>query len=216
MPSVMRPALAALALLLCGVVWYWTPLREWLVPDRVAALAAPLRSGTAGPLLWAAVFTVAGLLMVPLSVLVVASALLFGPLLGSVVSFCAAVASSVGGYLLGRWLWRDAVQYFAGARLARISREIGKRGIVSMMAVRMVPIAPFTVVNMVAGATHVSLRDFTLGTAVGVIPGIAGLSIVADRAVAAVTEPNARSWAVLILIAAFFAATIMWLRRRFS
>jgi uncharacterized membrane protein YdjX (TVP38/TMEM64 family) len=140
---------------------------------------------------------------------------LFGPALGSAISLVAGVASGIGGYLLGRWLWRDTVRRLAGARLSRISREVGERGILSIVAVRMVPIAPFTVVNMVAGASHVGLRDFALGTALGMAPGIAGISILSHRAAAAVTDPGAGSLAVLIGAALLFGTALVWLRRRF-
>ena len=41
-----------------------------------------------------------------------------------------------------------------------------------MTAVRLVPVAPFTIVNLLAGAGHVRFRDFMIGTAVGMTPGI--------------------------------------------
>jgi uncharacterized membrane protein YdjX (TVP38/TMEM64 family) len=152
--------------------------------------------------------------MVPLSVLVAATALIFGPWLGAWVSLSAGVLSAIGGFLMGRWLWGDAVRRLAGANLARFSREIGERGIVAMMVVRLVPIGPFTIVNMVAGASHVRLRDFAIGTTVGMVPGIVGISILADRAAAAVADPGMGTIMVAIGVAAAFALSILWLQRR--
>jgi len=85
-----------------------------------------------------------------------------------------------------------------------------------MVAVRLVPIAPFTVVNMVAGASHVELRDFVAGTAIGLLPGIIALSVVADSAATALTDPEAGSWAVFLGVALFFGVVLVWLRRRFG
>jgi phospholipase D1/2 len=213
--TLVRPVLAVLMLLFLGGLWYSTPLRDWVTPKHVAALAEPLRHGSAGPFVWASIFVVAGMLMVPLTGLIVASALLFGPNLGAAISLVAGVASAAGGYLMGRWLWRDTLRRFAGPRLSRISREVGERGIVSIVAVRLVPIAPFTVVNMVAGASHVGLRDFVVGSALGMAPGIAGISILSNRAAALVTDPGAGSLAMLLVVALVFGAALVWLRRRF-
>ncbi len=210
-----RPLLAVVTLLLLGGLWYSTPLRDWVTPEHVAAVAEPLRHGPAGPFLWASIFTLAGMLMVPLTALIVASALLFGPNVGAAISLGAGVASAAGGYLMGQWLWRDTVRRFAGPRLSRISREVGERGILSIVAVRLVPVAPFTVVNMVAGASHVGLRDFVLGSALGMAPGIAGISILSNRAAALVTDPGAGSLAVLLVVALLFGGALLWLRRRF-
>jgi phosphatidylserine/phosphatidylglycerophosphate/cardiolipin synthase-like enzyme/uncharacterized membrane protein YdjX (TVP38/TMEM64 family) len=208
------PGVAVLAVVALGVVWYWTPLRDWLTPEYVVGLAAPLRASSAGPFLWGLTFVAAALLMMPLTVLVVASALLYGPTLGASISLAAGVASSVAGYWLGRSLWRDTVRRLAGPRLNRISREVGAHGLLSVVAVRLVPIAPFTVVNMVAGASHVGLRDFALGTALGIMPGIIGLSALSNRAAAAVSNPDAASVAILVVVAVFFGAVLVWLRRR--
>ena len=51
-----------------------------------------------------------------------------------------------------------------GPRLNRIRRGIVRRGVLAVAAVRLVPIAPFTVVNLVAGASRIPLLDFVLGT----------------------------------------------------
>ena len=46
-----------------------------------------------------------------------------------------------------------------------------------MAVVRNLPVAPFTIVNMVAGASHIKLGDFLLGTALGMAPGIVAIMV---------------------------------------
>ncbi|MFX6226245.1 VTT domain-containing protein, partial [Acinetobacter baumannii] len=60
-----------------------------------------------------------------------------------------------------------------GPRINNLSRRFAQRGIAAMAVVRLLPIAPFTVVNVVAGASHLGLRDYLLGTLIGMTPGIA-------------------------------------------
>lgn len=86
------------------------------------------------------------------------------------------------------------------------------------MAVRVLPVAPFTVVNLVAGASHIRLRDFALGTVLGMAPGIAAVSVFADRLLAALHEPSTATLVGLaVVVAAIVAGAVAvrrWIRRR--
>ena len=79
-----------------------------------------------------------------------------------------ALLSGFVTYSIGRHLGRDTVRRLAGARLNQISRKLAERGLLAVVLVRMVPVAPYSVVNMVAGASHIRLRDFMLGTLLAV------------------------------------------------
>ena len=70
---------------------------------------------------------------------------------------------------------------------------------------RNIPVAPFTIVNMVAGASHIKLKDFLLGTALGMLPGIVAITVFADRVVAAVKNPDWTNIAVAAGIALVLA-----------
>jgi uncharacterized membrane protein YdjX (TVP38/TMEM64 family) len=84
--------------------------------------------------------------------------------------------------------------------------------------VRILPVAPFTLVNMVAGASHLRPRDFLIGTALGMLPGIVAVVLFSDRLAAAVFEPTAGNFAwfalALVLIAAAGLILYRWLSRR--
>ena len=59
-----------------------------------------------------------------------------------------------------------------GPRLNRVRRGIVKRGVLAVAAVRLVPVAPFTLVNLVAGASRIRFSDYLLGTIIGMAPGL--------------------------------------------
>ncbi|MGN5480121.1 TVP38/TMEM64 family protein [Cupriavidus basilensis] len=63
------------------------------------------------------------------------------------------------------------MQRFGGRRLNRLSQRVGQHGVLAMVALRLVPVAPFTLVNLVVGASRIRLRDCLLGTAIGMSPG---------------------------------------------
>lgn len=74
-------------------------------------------------------------------------------------------------FLVGRHLGREAVERFTGARVERLNAAITRRGFLSLLTLRLIPVFPFTAVNYAASLTNVRRRDYALATALGVIPG---------------------------------------------
>jgi uncharacterized membrane protein YdjX (TVP38/TMEM64 family) len=70
----------------------------------------------------------------------------------------------------------------------------------TIILVRIIPLAPFTVINMVAGASRIRFRDFMIGSAIGLLPGITGMSIFTDRLAAAIEKPTVLAFAVLAAV----------------
>jgi uncharacterized membrane protein YdjX (TVP38/TMEM64 family) len=64
-----------------------------------------------------------------------------------------------------------------------------------------------------AGATHVRTRDFLVGTAIGLSPGIAGIALFTDSVVAAIPEPGALTLTILAVVAVAVVLLAMALRR---
>jgi uncharacterized membrane protein YdjX (TVP38/TMEM64 family) len=154
------------------------------------------------------------LLVVPVTVLIAATGIVFGPLVGTFYALAGAVLSAAITYGLGRRIGRHAVRQLAGSRLNRITRRLARKGTMAIAIVRLLPIAPFSVVNAVAGASHVRLREFLLGTAVGMLPGIIAIVVFVDRVTAAVTDPHAYNFIVLIGFAALVVAIAVSIHRR--
>ena len=61
------------------------------------------------------------------------------------------------------------------------------------------PIAPFTVVNVVAGASAIRFRDYLVGTALGMGPGIAAVTLLGDRLRGVLEQPTPGNVALLAL-----------------
>jgi phospholipase D1/2 len=68
------------------------------------------------------------------------------------------------------------LQSLLGKRALRIQSRIVGKGVVAVALIRMVPIAPFSLVNVLAGASQLTLRDFLIGTILGMAPGIATMA----------------------------------------
>ena len=211
-----RAVLVLSVLLAAAAAWRWTPLSEYVDPRSVLEWARPLRENLWGPFLGLGVFVVSSLLLVPVTLLILISAALFGPWVGFACAIVGALLSSSAAYGLGRVLWRDFVRGISGPRLNELSRKMSEKGILSVAAVRLVPVAPFTVVNLVAGASEIRYRDFFLGTLIPMAPGALAMSIFADRILYAASDPGigSVSVAVGILLALILAGSI--LRKKLS
>jgi uncharacterized membrane protein YdjX (TVP38/TMEM64 family) len=202
------------ALLLLAAAWRWTALGDWLAPERISQWYSDVRATPSTLLVTVVGFVAASLLMVPVTLLCALTALAFGTWLGSVCSIVGSLISASISYGLGRVLWRDSVRRLGGRRLDRLSRAFAKRGILAVALVRLVPVAPFTIVNLVAGASHVVFRDYFLGSLFAMSPGIVVISLLTTSAGATLRDPTPARVALVSALALAFVATLIWMRRK--
>jgi len=162
---------------------------------------AEWRNSFITPLIIIAAFVVGGLLVIPVTAMIIISVLVFGPVLGFTYALLGSVISAISCYGLGSLLGRNAVRQLASKRINQISRQLADRGLLTMLVVRIIPLAPFTIVNLVAGASHIGFRDFVLGTLIGMIPGILGITLLTDRVKATLRSPDWETLLTLVAVA---------------
>jgi uncharacterized membrane protein YdjX (TVP38/TMEM64 family) len=206
-------AIAALA-----AAWRWGPLAELVQPEALAAWAGGVKSAALAPLAVLAAYVFASLVALPITLLILGTAFVFGPFESFAYALAGSTLGAAAGFGLGRAMGRGAVRQLAGSRINTLSRMLAERGILAMLTVRMLPVAPFTLVNFVAGASHLRARDFLLGTLLGMAPGIAAIVFFSDRLAAAVFEPTPANiaWfaAAAVLVVAAAVLLHRWLARR--
>lgn len=204
------------ALLGLAAAWKWTSLADWINPESLAASFSQLRSGPFTPIAVMLAFVVGSLVVMPLTLLVTATIISFGAIYGFFYALAGGLLSALVTYGIGRLLGRGGVRRFAGSRLNRVSRQLAQRGVLTVFIVRLIPVAPYTVVNLVAGASGISLRDFMLGTLLGIAPGIAAIAALVDRINAALHSPSPTTFVtlgVVILVIGFaLYRLVKWLR----
>ncbi len=205
-----RVGASLLAIAGLAIAWRWTPLGDWITPESLVSVTSWLQQHPGSPLAAGALIAIGSCLMVPVTVMIVAAGMVFGWLMGFATALGGALLGAAAGYAIGRVLWRDVVRRVGGRRLNSLSRILGRRGVMSVALVRIVPVAPFTVVNIVAGASHVRLRDCLLGTLLGMAPGTLALTVFADSATLAIRRPG---WATILGVVAL-AALLGWGYRR--
>lgn len=148
--------------------------------------------GAWGYLVYAALFIIATLCLIPGSLLVIAGGMLFGPLTGSLLSFAAATLASSLSFLIARWLGRDLLQRYIGKGgsvirvghttvFQAIERGIAHSGCDFLILTRLVPLFPYNIQNYAYGLTAIRFWPFTLISAVTTLPGLVIYSVMASE-----------------------------------
>src|SRR5688500_3473332 len=114
----------AAVLIVCGVVvdlWHWIPTPEWDIEAISAGMARHGHAWYAWP-----VFVVAfiGHAVVPDVLLIAATGIAIGPILGPNYAVVGCLASGSVGFAIGRWLGRRRVERLGGERVARVTRTL--------------------------------------------------------------------------------------------
>jgi len=182
-------------------------VNQWLAAAR-GPWSLPLAVGA---------FAVLAFLGVPQFVLIAAAVVAFGPWRGLAYSWTGTMASSLVGFWLGRVFGARLLAALPSQGLERFLATVAKNGLMASLVVRLVPFAPFIVVNMAAGMTTIALSDFTIGTAIGIIPKIALTAFAGNSIVQAMNGGGAAPILLLAAAAAVWLAAgwaaRLWLRR---
>ncbi len=133
----------------------------------------------------AAGFTAASFIGAPQFLLIAVTVAAFGPFQGFVFSILSTLVSSSVNFLMARYLGADWLRRRGWKGIGSLTEMVGRNGFMSALLVRIIPSAPFIVVNMGLGLTRTSYPAFISGTAIGILPKtalIALLGKVVERA----------------------------------
>ncbi len=135
-------------------------LVAWRAAHPVAALAA-----------YMAVYVATTALSLPgAAVLTVAGGALFGVLVGTIaVSFASTIGATLA-FLIARFVLRDAVRSRFGARLRPIEEGVARDGAFYLFTLRLVPLVPFFLVNLLMALTPIRTATFAVVSQIGMLP----------------------------------------------
>jgi uncharacterized membrane protein YdjX (TVP38/TMEM64 family) len=181
---------AALAVVALTLAWRFTPLATLADPRSMQNWLEAAAQSPQAPVVVVGAFVIGGLVAFPVTLLIAVTAAVFGPWLGFAYAASGALASALVTYALGAKLGRRLLEDALGPRLHRVRRSLLRRGVLAIAAVRLVPIAPFTLVNLVAGASRIPLTHYLAGTALGMAPGMIVLAALGVQILTVLTEPT--------------------------
>jgi uncharacterized membrane protein YdjX (TVP38/TMEM64 family) len=107
--------------------------------------------------------------------------LIFGPAWGFVYALLGTLSASMATYWVGRAVGRDALLRHGGQKLNGLARLLAGRGVRTMVFFNLLPLAPFTLTNMLAGACHLRFRDYMVGSTLGIAPGLLGVTLLGSQ-----------------------------------
>jgi phospholipase D1/2 len=200
------PVIILAVLLLLTLLWRVTPLSELVTGERIEMLLTLEAKSLWAPLWVLLTYIFAGLVAFPVLLLILATAVTFGSWLGFAYAFVGVLASALVTYFVGAWIGRDMLRNLLGARAEKLRRQIERRGILAVAAIRLVPIAPFTFVNLAAGACSIRFTDYIVGTVIGMLPGLVAISALGHQLTATITNFSLQNVALLLLLLLAWAA----------
>ena len=166
-----------LLLLIVPLAWRWTPLNEWVNFATIIQWQQSVKDYPAAFYLVVGAYLLASLVLFPVTVLNVATVLTFGPIEGNLYALFGWLASAAAGYGIGRGMGREMVTRLARSWGHRLFEPADRHGFLTVLIMRVLPVAPFTLVNFFVGATRIRFRDFFLASVIGRIPGVILLAV---------------------------------------
>ena len=180
-------------------------------PSRAALEDAFVGSGLLGAVSFAAVYAVLTVGLVPGSVLTISAGAIYGPVVGSLVAIAGALAGATAAFALARRTTASSVQRVQGARAERVQQRLREHGLLAILALRLIPLVPFNVLNYLAGVSAIRARDYLVGTAVGIVPGAVAFATLGGSA----RDPRSPAFiAAATLAVALTVAGVLMARRR--
>lgn len=208
--------LAIYVAILVGLAMLWRDptMRHWVEPESLSQLGKNLAASPMGVLAVLGGYVVAVLMGMPIVVLTSVGALVFPPWPGMVYAMSGMLLGALVTYGIGRFTGAQTMDRWTKGRLSLLSQHLHRRGLVTVIVVRVLPLAPFVMVNMVAGALRVRLRDFMLGSFIGLLPATIGIFLLMDRIVAVWRSPDIKSYAALAGCVVALILLSVWMRKK--
>jgi uncharacterized membrane protein YdjX (TVP38/TMEM64 family) len=172
--------LLPLALLLAGLAALWAfGLQQdlsWAALARHQAdlLALVARKPVTVGAAYLALYTVVVACSVPeAAVVTLAGGLLFGTVVGTALAVIGATIGAVILFLAARYAFADLMAARASALMAKLRPRLERDGFLYLLAIRLIPIFPFWLINLAGAACGMRLWPFAAATLIGIIPGTA-------------------------------------------
>lgn len=121
----------------------------------------------------------------PAEIVAVANGVLFGPILGTVITWTGAMLGATLAFALSRWLGRPFVDMMINSRQrATLDAWVARQGAGALLFSRFVPVISFNLINYAAGLTTISWWTFLWATGIGILPLTVAMVVMGDRILA--------------------------------
>lgn len=195
------------------LAWRYTPLAEFVKPERMAERLETVEKFKWAPFAFVAAYVLGGLVMFPVTVMSAATAIVFPPLKAVPVSFSGIMLSAALLHWIGARFLHDSANKALGRAVERLDKAMSDKGVITIAVIRMIPLAPFTLVNIAAGSLGVRFRDYMLGTALGLAPGITMVCLFGRQVRQFWRDPSLKAVLLVVTIGVVWIAMSLTLQR---
>lgn len=154
------------------------------------------------------------------AVMTLAAGALFGVLVGTIIVSFASTLGATLAFLASRYVLRDSIEARFGERLRTVNHGLERDGAFYLFTIRMIPLFPFFVVNLVMGLTRIGTWTFAWVSQIGMLLGTivyvnAGTQLARIDSLSGIVSPAVLASFALLGIAPWFAKAIIgWIKRR--
>jgi uncharacterized membrane protein YdjX (TVP38/TMEM64 family) len=186
--------------------------------ERILAWTRTVRDIWWAPIVLVAAYVPAAFVLMPRPLLTLVMVLTFGPLLGVAYATAGALLAGWATYAAGRLVPRAALERLAGDALEPTAKALRENGVIAVFAANMVPVPPFAVQNMIAGAARIPLWKFLLGTLLSLVPGMIAWALFGGELTTALEDSSKVRYGVIAGAAVLFIALTFigkrWIAKR--
>jgi phosphatidylserine/phosphatidylglycerophosphate/cardiolipin synthase-like enzyme/uncharacterized membrane protein YdjX (TVP38/TMEM64 family) len=128
------------------------------------------------PIAWLSAVAIAGLVFVPLELLAIAAGALLGLPRGGGVALLGSIIAAAVGYGAGRAIGPASLARWMSRRSYRSARQLGARGVMGVLVLRLTSVAPSGTIHLLCGAGRVPFAAYMAGTLMAFAPAVAALA----------------------------------------
>lgn len=167
------------------------------------------RGTSMAPLYVAGIYIISGAIMFPISILNLATAIVFGPMWG--------IIYAIGGSLLNATLFfwigqlgnnKGLDRLLQRGKLRKIDKSLVKGGVAGIVTMRMLPVMPYALFNIIAGISSLHFMEYIAGTFLALLPGAIGRGVMGDSLVKIFLNPTAEHMVYMIIALIAWGAII--------
>lgn len=173
-----------------ALAWFVRRHISWFSPDAIQLFLEDARASHWSFLIVCGIYIVGGFVLFPVTLMSLITAAVFGSLWGPIYGMAGALLSAAVMFGLGHWAGLKGTRKFLGDRIRSIDAKFKEAGIFGVTILRLIPIAPYSLVNIAAGISSVRFSDFMLGTFFGFLPAFLVKGLVGDSLAQVLLNPT--------------------------
>lgn len=185
----------------------------WASTAGVSRTLRSLRQDELGFIYVCAAYALMASVFVPIMALITATALIFEPTRAFAYALTGSLLSAALSYGCGRIGSARILRLLKSPRMHRLRARLEERALEATVIARLLPVGNFNAINLLAGALAIPFGAFMLGNVIGMVCGIAGLTVLANRLAATLESPSWQNVGVSVAVVVLVVGVSLGLGR---